>query len=339
MNTTHPTTLPELDRIRGCLLGGAIGDALGAGIEFGSLASIRAKYGPAGVTDFVPCYGREVAVTDDTQMTLFTAEGLVWAAEADSDLVEGVWHAYVRWYRTQQHRGPTHDAVGLEALHSMHSSRAPGNTCMSAVAGGRMGTPADPTNNSKGCGAVMRVAPVAFVACSAEEAWDIGCRTGALTHGHDCGWASAGALSVMIWQLRHGSTLDAAIRNGASVAATHDGGAEVVDWIDRAIELASRPIDGDLIDRFGAGWVGEEALAIAVACVLGIEDPEDAMLASVNHSGDSDSTGSIAGQLLGTAHGPDVFRSDWRERIELADILEDISLQLATVHARRRADD
>ncbi len=65
------------DRYRGCLLGGAVGDALGAGIEFSSLVEIRREYGPAGVTGYVPCYGRSCAITDDTQMTLFTAEGLL----------------------------------------------------------------------------------------------------------------------------------------------------------------------------------------------------------------------------------------------------------------------
>jgi ADP-ribosylglycohydrolase len=56
--------------VRGCLLGGAIGDALGAGIEFDSLADIRQAHGEAGVTDYVPAYGRRGAVTDDAQMTL-----------------------------------------------------------------------------------------------------------------------------------------------------------------------------------------------------------------------------------------------------------------------------
>jgi ADP-ribosylglycohydrolase len=65
------------DRYRGCLLGGAVGDALGAGIVFLSLGEIRQRYGPTGVTGYVSAYGRAGAITDDTQMTLFTAEGLL----------------------------------------------------------------------------------------------------------------------------------------------------------------------------------------------------------------------------------------------------------------------
>ncbi|GAA5133996.1 ADP-ribosylglycohydrolase family protein [Pseudonocardia adelaidensis] len=65
-------------RARGCLLAGAVGDALGAPVEFDAYAGIRSRFGPAGVTDLVPSpYGAPGLVTDDTQMTLFTAEALL----------------------------------------------------------------------------------------------------------------------------------------------------------------------------------------------------------------------------------------------------------------------
>ena len=68
------------DRIRGSLLGGAVGDTLGAPIEFESLREIRARFGPEGLRKPAPAFGRVGAITDDTQMTLFTAEGLILAA-------------------------------------------------------------------------------------------------------------------------------------------------------------------------------------------------------------------------------------------------------------------
>ena len=60
-----------IDRTAGCLLGGALGDALGASVEFLALDAICAAYGPRGIEDFAPAYGRLGAITDDTQMTLF----------------------------------------------------------------------------------------------------------------------------------------------------------------------------------------------------------------------------------------------------------------------------
>jgi ADP-ribosylglycohydrolase len=62
---------------RGCLLGGAIGDALGWPVEFLKLNEIKKKYGEDGITDLVAGINGKAEITDDTQMTLFTAEGLL----------------------------------------------------------------------------------------------------------------------------------------------------------------------------------------------------------------------------------------------------------------------
>ena len=88
--TTTPT---PRERAIGCLLGGAIGDALGAPIEFDSISEIRSQFGLNGLTHFAPAYGRTGAITDDTQMTLFSAEGLIRAQArwADRGLVNMAW--------------------------------------------------------------------------------------------------------------------------------------------------------------------------------------------------------------------------------------------------------
>jgi len=65
-------------RIRGCLLGGAVGDALGWPVEFMKIDEIRRRYGPDGIREYDPSApGGLGAITDDTQMTLFTAEGIL----------------------------------------------------------------------------------------------------------------------------------------------------------------------------------------------------------------------------------------------------------------------
>src|SRR5579883_1882250 len=139
----------ERDRFLGCLLGGAVGDALGAPVEFWSLAEIRGRLGPAGVTEYLPAYGRRGAITDDTQMTLFTAEGLLRAdnrgrEKGIADPLAVVHRAYLRWLRTQDERPPARpdpEDGWLLALPELHSRRAPGNTCLSALRSGRVGTP------------------------------------------------------------------------------------------------------------------------------------------------------------------------------------------------------
>ena len=329
-------TVDRPERIRGSLLVGAIGDALGAAIEFMYLPEIEERFGPEGVTDFTPHFGHDAPITDDTQMTLFTAEGLIRAAADGTDPVkEGIWSAYQRWYHTQR-GGPlpegTDPTSGLLAVQSLHDDRAAGWTCLGSIKNGVPGEPDVPLNGSKGCGGVMRVAPVGMVAGSDDTAYRLGCASAALTHGEPCGWISAGVQAVIVRRLVAGDTLEDAVATGRSFAEADQRDTGVVAALDAAVQLAGRaPLDGRMIEELGEGKVGEEALAIAVACVLAEPDPNQALLLAVNHSGDSDSTGAIAGNLLGALHGTGPIRDDWCERVELADVITDIASQLAEV--------
>src|SRR4051812_22334306 len=136
-------TLARLARVRGCLLGGAVGDALGAPIEFMSTDEIRRAFGAAGITEFAPAYGRLGAITDDTQMTLFTVEGLIRAQVRYSGRgmclpPSVIHHGLVRWLHTQGERCTAMPASGegwpdgwLVKREELFSRRAPGMTCLS----------------------------------------------------------------------------------------------------------------------------------------------------------------------------------------------------------------
>jgi hypothetical protein len=107
-NHNMPDSMETLntDRFAGCLLGGAVGDALGASVEFSTLAEILERYGPGGIQHYAFAYGRLGAITDDTQMTLFTAEGLIrtWTRLCAKGITThiGVTRlAYLRWLATQ----------------------------------------------------------------------------------------------------------------------------------------------------------------------------------------------------------------------------------------------
>ena len=328
-------TVGRPERIHGSLLVGAIGDALGAGVEFMSLSEIEELFGPEGTTDFTPFYGHDAAITDDTQMTLFTAEGLIRAAADGTDPIkEGVWSAYQRWYHTQGGPLPegTDPSSGLLGVPELHDLRAPGSTCLKSMKKGVPGDPDVPLNDRKSCGGVMRVAPVGMVAGSDDTAYRLGCASAALTHGEPCGWISAGVQAVIVRRLVAGDTLEDAVATGRSHAEADQRAKGVVAALDAAVQLAGRaPLDGRMIEELGGGWVGDEALAIAVACVLAEPDPNQALLMAVNHSGDSDSTGAIAGNLLGALHGTGPIRDDWCERVELADVIADIASEFAEV--------
>ena len=314
--------MKQLQQYTGCLLGGAAGDALGYAVEFTSAGEIFRRYGPAGIRSYALRDGVAL-ISDDTQMTMFTAAGLLACGAKGADAAarqayaQSIAAAYLDWYQTQRHSGPV-PAVGsggwLMDVLELYSPRAPGNTCMSALAAGGKGTMERPVNHSKGCGGVMRAAPIGLYFAGRPEpiafSDAVGADAAAVTHGHTLGWLPSALLAHIVRRIVEcGDTVLDAVADGLdSLEHTFAG---VAHWeafralMEKAIDLA----EGDLVDldavrALGEGWTGDEALAIAAYCAIRHRDDFEACLAAaVNHSGDSDSTGAIAGNILGASLG------------------------------------
>lgn len=185
---------------RGCLLGGAIGDALGWPVEFLTIDEIKKRYGEKGIIDLVIGEMGKAEITDDTQMTLFTAEGVLTALEGgvESNVVAHVYNAYLAWLYTQGGKATSSSpASWLLEIEELFARRAPGITCMEALKSGRMGTIERPLNDSKGCGGVMRVAPIGLI-FRGKKAFHMAREAAAITHGHPSGYISAGILASII---------------------------------------------------------------------------------------------------------------------------------------------
>lgn len=325
-----------LDRALGCLLGGAVGDGLGYAVEFDSLSRIQQRFGADGLREPVLTDGA-LRVSDDTQMTLFTLEGLTRSLDPagreqrqrehqDHDrLIDGIRLAYTDWLQTQ---GPS---VGAHVVHgtlakrpALRHQRAPGNTCLSALRAGGQGTPQRAINASKGCGGVMRIAPIGWLSARGGAAcFDLAARAAALTHGHPDGWLSAGMMAALISGLFAGQGLRRALDQAKTlteVRITEDGvRADLLGVVARAETLAGRLRGAPTraIAAIGQGWVGEEALAVALYAVLTADCFEDAVRRAANHSGDSDSTAAIAGQLWGAWKGIDSLPMAWVRRLDV----------------------
>lgn len=339
---THTAFPPrQAAAIHGCLLGGAVGDALGAPVEFLAWEQIRQQFGAAGIADFVPAYGQRGAITDDTQMMLFTAEGLLRAH------VRGVQHglchppatihhALLRWLLTQCERAalPVGHDGWLYTERQLWSRRAPGNTCLAALRASRqLGQPAD--NHSKGCGGVMRVAPCAFFA----DAFELAADSARLTHGHPTGYLAAGLFADILARVwAHGLPLAAAAQAALAAHGTRRGMAEtaaIVRGVLRLHEEGLRP-NPRRIERLGSGWTAEEALAIGLWCALAADSLEEGIVWAVNHGGDSDSTGLIAGHFLGLLHGVEAIPPRWLEPLELREVIGQVAGDLATASGGAR---
>ena len=207
--------MKNLDKYRGCLIGGAAGDALGYAIEFSDEEDIFKKYGDTGITEYELTNGKAL-ISDDTQMTLFTANGLLLGTTRGQ--LRGIMapypsyiaYCYKDWYRTQTERYPIdkenpYAYTWLVNIPELFHRRAPGNTCMSAISAGANGSVNEPINRSKGCGGVMRVAPVGLYfdneIKSDSELNMIGAEAAAITHGHELGYIPAATLTHIIRRL------------------------------------------------------------------------------------------------------------------------------------------
>jgi ADP-ribosylglycohydrolase len=318
-------------------LGGAVGDALGAPVEFQRFRDIVNRFGPQGISEFAPAYGRLGAITDDTQMTLFTAEGLLrgqvrWVNEGICHLPSVVHRAYLRWLKTQG-ESPDQLQISVQSdgwlinVRERWSRRAPGVTCLSALRETNdLGEPA--SNNSKGCGGVMRIAPVGLAA-RPEMTFQIGSEVAALTHGHPSGYLSAGYLALVIGQILNGSSLSDAIETGKASLIEQPNHEEVL----AAIEVAqheARSVKHQAVSEqiLGEGWTAEEALSIALYSSLVGRNFEKAVSIAVNHSGDSDSTGAITGNICGVIYGVEAIPGHSLNQLEMREQITAIALDL-----------
>ena len=334
--------MKDLGKYRGCLLGGAAGDALGYPVEFLGENEIIGKYGPGGIQEYKLRQGLAL-ISDDTQMTMFTATGLlVGTTRGMTRGVMGPYPGYIAlaygdWLRTQKPYPQEHCYSWLMNVRELFARRAPGNTCLSALESGQMGTIEEPINHSKGCGGIMRVAPIGIYLSGRDWALEyivrVGAETAAITHGHELGYLPAAVLTGMIALLSgtQNCTLLSAIEKSMETVKRCFPEAEYManleEIVQKAIRLSQSPME-DLaaIHQLGEGWVAEETLAIAIYCALKYqEDFDRALIVSVNHKGDSDSTGAVTGNILGTYLGIEGIPQKYLEQLELKNVIAELA--------------
>ena len=366
---TAPT--PE-SRIHGCLLGGALGDSLGYAVEFDDISTIRSRFGPAGLQDFSALDGGS-HFSDDTQMTLYTVDGLrggagVGQRRAGADANACLWLAYLRWLATQgvpvPASAPVQQPRWIDTQEVLKHRRAPGNACLSGLATGEMGTVYRPVNPGlqglRHRDAVGAVRPDSPHRCRSRLQAERRCRLP--DPRPPSARQSAGVFSLLI----HALVVGHGLHEAAEVALNHargqaDAEPALVDRLERALQLARLGAGGscrpparpeELVRELGEGWVAEEALAVALYAVLatapagGITeeaagpDPQAhfraAIALAVNHSGDSDSTGSIAGNILGAFYGEECLPAEWLEALEAPEVIRGMAGQLSRLQSPER---
>jgi ADP-ribosylglycohydrolase len=329
----------EIDRHRGCILGLAIGDALGHPTEFvRSVAEIRERWGERGVVGFQPTARHPAGTfTDDTQMSIAVLRALVRAGHGDLDGLMGTMAAeFVAWSR------------------SPHNDRAPGGTCLRGCRSLEHGVRWREAGvaDSKGCGAAMRAAPVGlFLAEDVDALVRVAAAQSALTHRHPTAIASSVAAAAAVAHvLREGKldgilsfTRDCVARLSTSLLVESGCTRQLAESIGTSEMLAALADlearrdeeSSDVCALLGGAWVGEEAVACALWCVLrgrcGNGDFRDAVLRGANSSGDSDSIACIAGSVVGALVGVQGIEPAWVDAVEKTEMLDELARALHRV--------
>lgn len=325
----------------GCLIGMALGDALGAETEFLTVDAILQRFPPLGPQE-PP--GNPARVTDDTQMALAVAAALIAAPRpyTPDTLGPALIRTYIDWYNDPD------------------NNRAPGNTCLTACEALQAGQDWVHASqiSSKGCGANMRVQPAGVLNVDPATRAAIAQFQAAITHGHPTGLAAADLTAFVIADLGSGGSPEGLPERVRAYAQSQRelyhadwlgdlwmramvmptpqtyiarGWQECEAILDRLdVAVLKQDYRHDPCLSTGRGWVAEEAFATALLCfLLFCDDPVGTIRRAAVTSGDSDSIACIAGAFAGAYHGLDAWPADWVQRVEYRDRLLSASRALS----------
>ncbi|MFF5976814.1 ADP-ribosylglycohydrolase family protein [Streptomyces sp. NPDC012769] len=330
-------------RVRGCLLGGAVGDAFGAGAAGRSLEELRTAHGPEGLTEPVPAHGRRGAVTAATQMSLFTVDGLI-RAHVRRDT--GAWHpptdvhrAHLRWAATQRDWGPDERRADLGWLAReewLYARRDPARACLTGLGDEILGTVDRPKNpQAADSGALVRSAPFGLlVGWEPQLVCQLAVECAAQTHGDPAAYLSAGAFAVVVHGLARGDSVDGAVRTAVEQVAPRPGHGPVTEALEAALAAVRQGMpDAERVTALGAAEDRAEGqLAAAVYCALVGEDIRHGLRLAVNHDGPSAATGALTGALLGVMHGETALPPAWVAELEgrgtVLELADDFAMEM-----------
>jgi ADP-ribosyl-[dinitrogen reductase] hydrolase len=288
-------------RFRGCLLGLAVGDALGMPVEGARASSIRSRLGR--VTDFLPAPWRNLQAgqwTDDTKMMLCHARSIAETGRVDLDDIA---RKFLEWKGGNDWRGMGNATYSsLKRLSEGVSPRESGET-------GEM---------AAGNGTAMRIAPVALLLCRDLESLKREAEAASIiTHNNPEAVAGSRAVCYAVARAVQGVP-------EPSVLLEETAGYVDPSEVSERLRMAGRLLENDMDEeealvRLGTSGYVVETVASAFYCVLKYPgDFEDAVIAAVGAGQDADTTGAVAGALSGALNGVESIPERWASQVEAA---------------------
>lgn len=338
------------DNFKGAFLGAAIGDALGSPLETMSMIQIERRFGKGGITQFMRNQELLGAISDDTQMALFTAESLLQSLSQTKGVertvinyIDATYLGAMRWLRSQnliseqsdyKFANQVYGASWLTRVKDLYVQRNPNETIINALRFGIIGTPSKPTNNSKSPMGMVRMMPVGLFFDDYKTAFTVAMEGSASTGGHYSGYLTAGFYAAFLTLLREGSPFEDALRIASEHLQTFRNHHEITHALTNCTNVINSNVEPSLkvVESLGSGWVAEEVLSLSLYCAYVYKESfEKAVLLSVNHGGDSDTcgflTGCIVGFMLGEQQIPEHFKKDLEFRLVISQIAKDFLIR------------
>lgn len=334
------------DRYLGCVLGAAIGDGMGFAVE--GLADFeKSNYFEDGMIK-EPYIDEDTGmnmISDDTQMMLFTMDGMMWAyircnsRGIGSYESSGVWQSYARWYYTQtgivlddyimhkhEHEPVALSSIGVKTIleyDELYSNRNPSEQSLVMLESMQMGTMEMPINDFKDPSCLTRVAPVGlFLRDNPADAFVVAARLAAITHGNPTGYLAAGAYAYIIAEIANEKDMDEAVRNALLELKKYLYIDEVNDALEYALHLSECDYPWNVAtEMIGEGNTAEQVLALGTYCALKANDYEEAVYQASNTKGLTSSTAFVAGSLAGAFYGDGNIPASWRSSVELKEMM------------------
>ena len=336
----------RLDAFRGCLLGLAAGDALGYTVSDQTLAQIRDTYGPNGLLgyDLVNGYA---CVTSHTQVAAYACNGLLTGMTRGQ--MRGVMAPYVRyvamaeqeWAKFQSYRRdvPGGMRCWISKERELRFRRCTDNLMLDTLTRGALGTMEDQKNRFQSTGALTAAVPVGMFFDPARldrsEVVRLGAEVVALTHGNPLAFLSGAALAYIISRVAWNCDRDlrAVTRDTVTVVKelySRDYPrpvAELCGYLETALELADAldVPESEALDRIRCDSAPKVLAGALYVSILHPKSLDEALIAAVNHSGDSAALGALTGAIVGALVGAEEIPDFYLEGLEPAEILSTLA--------------
>ena len=175
----------------------------------------------------------------------------------------------------------------------------------------------------------MRAAPIGYLyQHDPERLKEVAHVTGICTHGHPTADAACIGAAYLVNLALDGTTPENMIHDlldfTTGISSEWD---EAIAKVEKCLDWAD---EEKALEYLGEGWIGEEAVALALYCFLRYpKSYENVVIRGANTNGDSDSVACIGGSISGACLGIDGIRDEWIKRIEKSEYLNGLAVRLA----------